>query len=68
MNADEVYAALYKLPANHPFWRNDWLFTRPVFTEWSAQCTDPSSFYVLFEKGSGNFRNWVKKTIKGMEL
>lgn len=41
----EVFRRLTELPANHDFWKNAWMFTRPVFTNESRQMQDPAAFW-----------------------
>jgi hypothetical protein len=42
---EAVFQALCGLPADHPFWRNDLMFTRAVFTQESRQMQDSEAFW-----------------------
>lgn len=41
-----VFGRLAGLPPEHPYWKNEWRFTRPVFTSESRQMQDSAVFWI----------------------
>lgn len=44
MKVEKMFSILDGCPANHPIWKNDWQFTRPVFMNESRQGTMLAEF------------------------
>ena len=40
----EAFARLLALPPDSPYWKNRWMFTKPVFLNESMQGNDPARF------------------------
>ena len=40
----EVFERLLALPPDSPYWKNRWMFTKPVFLNESMQGNDPARF------------------------
>jgi hypothetical protein len=42
----DAFQRLLALPAGHDFWKNKWMFTKPVFMNESTQGTDQKKFWI----------------------
>lgn len=54
-----VFKWLSELPVEHPFWKNDWLFTRYEFLQESRQMQDQKAFWKWFDEFSAEFHAYV---------
>ena len=41
-----AFKRLLELPAGHDYWKNKWMFTKPVFMNESKQGTDQKKFWI----------------------
>ena len=41
-----AFKRLLELPAGHDYWKNKWMFTKPVFMNESKQGTDQKKFWL----------------------
>ncbi|MBF5007636.1 hypothetical protein [Diaphorobacter caeni] len=44
-----IFSMLLALPPSDEFWRNTWMFTKPVFMNASRQGRDATQFLAAFE-------------------
>lgn len=55
----EIFERLSRLPPQHEFWKNKWMFTRPVFTSESRQMEDSVAFWQWINSMPAAFQRYV---------
>lgn len=55
----ELFTRLKNLPACHPFWKNQWMFSRDVFLNESRQLTDDGLFSAWLSGCPRDLRRYI---------
>lgn len=59
MNKKMLFYTLSSLPAEHGFWKNQWMFTRQVFMQESRQMSDEKAFWYWFAESHVALRRYI---------
>lgn len=59
MKKKEIFVWLSGLPAEHIFWKNEWMFTRAVFTQESQQMHAPQYFWKWFDHAPTPLQEYI---------
>jgi len=58
---ESIFMRLCKLPADHPYWKNKWMFTKEVCSNESQQWRDSSAFWGWVRTCSKDLRCYIDK-------
>ena len=60
---DLVFDRLHQLPAEHPYWVNAYMFTRPVFLNYSRMGESPAAFWAWVRGEGGDLKRLVMSAL-----
>ena len=58
---EHILSLLMILPADHEYWKNDWMFTRDVMTNASRQGSDVAQFAWRVKTQSSTLQKYIKR-------